>query len=83
MGKIKYDKLFALLRLKEIKGADLIRNKIVTAPTIIKLKHGQNVNTNILVKLCDYLGCSLGDICEYVPDKVPSNEDYDPDVPFI
>lgn len=83
MGMIKYDKLFSLLRIRDIKGAELIRNNVVSAPTILKLRANKNVNTNVLIKLCDYLGCNLGDICEYVPDKFPSNDDYDPDVPFI
>lgn len=83
MGLIKYDKLFLLLRTRNIKGAELIRNNIVSAPTILKLKVNKNVNTNVLIRLCDYLGCNLGDICEYVPDKLPLNEEYNTDIPFI
>lgn len=83
MGMIKYDKLFSLLRIRDIKGAELIRNNVVSAPTILKLRANKNVNTNVLIKLCDYLDCKLSDICEYIPDKAPSSDDNDPDVPFI
>lgn len=83
MGMIKYDKLFTILRLRDIKGAELIKNNIVSAPTIKKLRNNQNVYTAVLIKICDYLGCNLNDICEYVPDVLPSSEEYDPDIPFI
>lgn len=83
MGLIKYDKLFTILRLRDIKGAELIKNNIVSAPTIKKLRNNQNVYTAVLIKICDYLGCNLNDICEYVPDELPSSDDYDPDIPFI
>jgi len=80
MDRINYNKLFLILRTRDIKGAELIRNNVVSAPTIIKLRRGENVNTAVLIRLCNYLDCKLSDICEYKPDKEP---DYDPDVPFI
>lgn len=82
MGKINYDKLFLTLRIRDIKGSELIKNNIVSAPTIIKLKHGQNVTTDVLIKLCDYLDLSLADICEYKPEKESSCSEFGPDCPF-
>lgn len=84
MRKINYDKLFLILKARDIKGTELIQKRIVSAPTLIKLKNGKNVNTDVLIRLCDYLCCSLTDICEYTPVVLPSNSDeLDPDIPFI
>ena len=36
----------------------------ISASTMSRLKKGDNVNTAALIKICDYLGCEISDICE-------------------
>ena len=68
MGIIMYDKLFKLLRLRDIKINDLVKNKIITSPTASKLKRNKNVYTDVLIRLCDYLNCDIADILMYKPE---------------
>jgi DNA-binding Xre family transcriptional regulator len=68
MGFFKYDKLFLMLRIRDIKINELVKNKVVTAPTMKKLRNNQNVYTDVLIRLCDYLKCDSKDIFEFISD---------------
>ena len=35
----------------------------------VKLKHNENVNTEILNRICAALNCDISEIMEYVSDK--------------
>lgn len=66
MGKMKYYKLFDLLNRRDMKKTDLL--EVITSPTLAKLGKGQTVQTDMLCRICEFLGCQPGDIMEYVPD---------------
>lgn len=59
-----YNKLFALLREKQLKQKDLEEKAGVSSSTLNKLSHGKNVNTEMLEKICTALDCELADIVE-------------------
>ena len=40
----------------------------ISGSTIRRLKAGESVSTNTLDSLCKILGCSIGDIIEFVDD---------------
>ena len=61
---IKYYKLFDMLNRCGMKRTDL--KEIISANTIAKLGKGENVNTEVIDKLCKHLNCQPGDIMEYV-----------------
>lgn len=65
MGKIVYYRLFDYMNRRGIKDSELVHQKILTAPTLIKLKKGECVKTDTLEKICEYLKCQPGDIMEY------------------
>lgn len=44
----------------------------VSATSIAKLGKGGNVNTGVLLRICNALNCDVGDIMEFVPDKKQS-----------
>lgn len=69
MGKITYYRLFDKLNRLDIKQKDLKEKKIVSAGTLDKLRRNDCVNTDTLIKLCDFLHCDLSDICEYETDQ--------------
>jgi DNA-binding Xre family transcriptional regulator len=54
---------------KDMQKTDLVRNKVISAPTLSKLSKGESINTDIQDRLCKYFGCQLSDIAEYVQDK--------------
>ena len=63
-----YKKLWKLLIDRDMKKQDLCKKAGVSATSLAKLAKGENVNTDILVKICRALECDLGDIAEIVPD---------------
>jgi DNA-binding Xre family transcriptional regulator len=64
-----YKKLWKLLIDRDMKKRDLCEKAGVSATSLAKLAKGENVNTDILVKICRALECDLGDIVEIVPDN--------------
>lgn len=65
---ISYNKLWKLLIDKKMKKKDLQHLSGVSSATITKLGRDENVNTEILQKLCTALNCNIGDIMEFVPN---------------
>lgn len=65
MGKIVYYKLFDYMNRRGIKDSELVHKKVLTAPTLIKLKKNECIKTETLEKICDYLECQPGDIMEF------------------
>lgn len=63
---MKYYKLFILMDKKDMKKTELL--KIVSSVTLAKLGKGESVTTDVLCKICAFLGCQPGDIMEYIPD---------------
>ena len=41
----------------------------VSKSTFYKLKNGDNVTTDVLLRICDVLHCDISDIVECVEDK--------------
>jgi DNA-binding Xre family transcriptional regulator len=65
---ISYKKLWKLLIDKNINKGDLTKISGVSTSTVSKLAKGENVNTDILLKICHALNCDLGDIAEVTED---------------
>ena len=61
---ISYKKLWKLLIDKDMKKCELQQLANVSASSIAKLGKNENVNTDILVKICKALNCELSDIME-------------------
>lgn len=64
-----YNKLFKLMIDRNIKKKELSEMSDVSATSIAKLGKGGNVNTGVLLRICNALNCDVGDIMEFVPDK--------------
>ena len=62
--KISYNKLWKLLIDKKMNKQDLCNATKISAATMAKLGKGENVNTDILVRICQALGCDIADIME-------------------
>ncbi len=66
---ICYKKLWKLLIDKDMKKSDLIVAAGISRYTINKLNRGENVTTDVLVKICRVLNCTMDDIMEILPDN--------------
>ena len=65
---VSYKKLWKLLIDKEIKKKDLSSMAGISPATITKMGKNGHVTTEVLVKICAALNCSVDDIIELVPD---------------
>ncbi len=66
---VSYNKLFKLLIDRNMKKGDLCVAASVSPSSLAKLKNGENVNTDILVRICQALHCEPGDIMELSYDE--------------
>ena len=64
--KISYKKLWMLLIQKDITKVRLKRDLGLAAGTMSKLSKGEDVALSVLLRICDYLDCDIGDICQAV-----------------
>ena len=65
-----YKKLFKLLIDRDMKKKELAERADISVATITKMgKDGAVVSSDILVKICTALGCTMDDIVEIVPEK--------------
>ena len=63
---VSYKKLWKLLIDKDMKKKDLRIATGITTTALAKLGRNENVNTEILVKICKVLQCDISDIMEIV-----------------
>ena len=64
--KMSYKKLWMLLIEKDITKVKLKKDLGIAAGTMSKLNKGEDVSLSILIRICEYLDCDIGDICEVV-----------------
>ena len=69
---ITYKRLFKLLIDREMNRQDLKKLCGVSSASVAKLGKGENITTDVLVRICTGLNCKLEDIMELVEDDVPS-----------
>ena len=66
---ISYKKLWKLLIDKDMKKKDLQKAAGISATSIKKKKKNENVNTEIIEKICTALHCDVCDIMEMIDDQ--------------
>ena len=64
--KISYKKLWVLLIEKDITKPQLRKDLNLATGTMSKLNKGEDVALSVLLRICEYLDCDIGDICEAV-----------------
>lgn len=65
---ISYKKLWKLLIDRDMKKKDLREAAGISTASMAKLGKNENVNTEILIKVCKALNCDISDIMEIVND---------------
>lgn len=66
---ISYKKLWKLLIDRDMKKKDLREAAGISTASMAKLGKNENVNTEILIKVCKALNCDISDIMEIVDDN--------------
>lgn len=67
--KISYKKLWILLVEKEISQAQFRKDLNIATGTMTKLRRNEEVALAVLLRICDYLDCNIGDVCDAVRGK--------------
>lgn len=68
MSKLSYKKLFKKLIDIEMKNTELMEKAKVSKSTFYKIKNGENVNTDVLLRICNVLECDISEIVECVEE---------------
>lgn len=66
--RISYNKLWKLLIDKNLNKQKLREMSGVSSASIAKLGKGENITTEVLLKICTALKCDISDIMEIVED---------------
>ena len=64
--KISYKKLWIMLIERDISKAAFRQATELSTGTMSKLNKGEEVALSVLLRVCDYLNCDIGDICEAI-----------------
>ena len=64
--KISYKKLWVMLIEREIPKAVLRKETELSPGTMTKLNKNEEVPLSVLLRICEYLNCDIGDICEAI-----------------
>ena len=66
---VSYKKLWKILIDKDIKKKELSALAGISPATITKMGKNGHVTTEVLVKICTALDCTIDDIMEIVPNE--------------
>ena len=67
---VSYKKLWILLIERDMKKTDLRIQSGISTGALAKLGRNENVNTEVLAKICKALDCKIEDIMEMIPDDM-------------
>ena len=63
---ISYKKLWILLVEKDISQATFRKDLNIATGTMTKMRRNEEVALSVLLRICEYLDCNIGDICDAV-----------------
>ena len=66
--RISYNKLWKLLIDKNMNKQDLREASGISSASVAKLGKGDNITTEVLLRVCTALNCDISDIMEVVED---------------
>ena len=69
MLRISYNKLWKMLIDKNMNKQDLKNATGISSASIAKLGRGDNITTDVLLKICMTLDCDIADIMEITKDE--------------
>ena len=66
--RISYNKLWKMLIDKNMKKSDLKEKAGISSASLAKLGKGDNITTDVLLRVCEAMDCRNEDILETVRD---------------
>jgi DNA-binding Xre family transcriptional regulator len=72
--RISYRKLWIKLAEKEIAKVTLRKDLNIATGTMTKLRRNEEVALSVLLRICEYLNCNIGDICDAVRIETTEEE---------
>lgn len=66
--RISYNKLWKMLIDKNMKKSDLKEKAGISSASLAKLGKGDNITTDVLLRVCEAMDCQIEDILETVRD---------------
>ena len=66
MMRISYKKLWVMLAEKEMSKQCFREQLQIASGTMTKLNKNQEVSMSVILRICDYFNCNIGDICDAV-----------------
>lgn len=67
--ELSYKRLFKKLIDLDMQHNELMEKANVSRSTFYKLKNGENVTTDILLRICDALDCDISEIMECIKNE--------------
>lgn len=66
MMRISYNKLWKMLIDKVMKKSDLREKSGISSASLAKLGKGENITTDVLLRICEVMDCRIEDILETI-----------------
>ena len=66
--RISYNKLWKMLIDKNMKKSDLKEMAGISSASLAKIGKGDNITTDVLLRICEVMDCRIEDILETVRD---------------
>lgn len=66
--KISYNKLWKMLIDKNMKRKDLMEVAGISSASVAKLGRGDNIQTDVLLRICEALDCTIENILETIKE---------------
>lgn len=67
--QISYKKLWIRLIENDISQVQFRQDLNIATGTMTKLRRNEEVALSVLLRICGYLDCNIGDICDAVKNK--------------
>lgn len=66
--KISYKKLWILFIQREISPNEMRKDLNIATGTMTKLRRNDEVAISVLLRICEYFDCNIGDICDAIDE---------------
>ena len=67
--RVSYKKLWIKLAENEISPVTIRKDLKIATGTMTKLRKNEEVALSVLLRICEYLDCNIGDICDAIKEN--------------
>lgn len=64
--KVSYRKLWIMLAEHDMSKQELREQLQLASGTMTKLNKGQEVSMSVILRICEYFDCNIGDVCDAI-----------------